>query len=107
METEISFFETTGFSMWPFIIEQEADTLKKTAIISKQNGNTDKEQLFARGYNLILPQNSSVIDLPNQIGNVLINNDKITFKAISWCMFPVIWAGDIIKIKPIKPINKK
>ncbi|GAG63200.1 unnamed protein product, partial [marine sediment metagenome] len=34
---------------------------------------------------------------------VLINNDMITFKAISWCMFPVIWAGDILKIEPIEP----
>lgn len=77
--------------------------MKKIIIISKKYKDTDKELLSAQGYNLVLSDTPSIIDLPQQIGEVLMDNDKITFRAISWCMFPIIWAGDILKIKPIKP----
>lgn len=70
------------------------NTLKRILIINekyKEAGN----QLFS--------QSPSIIDLPPQIAEVLINNDMTIFKAISWCMFPIIWAGDTLKIEPIKP----
>ena len=68
--------------------------MKKTIIITK-------EPLSTQGYNIVLSNNTSIIDLPREAGDVLITKDRITFKAISWCMFPVIWAGDILKVEPI------
>ncbi len=60
------------------------------------------------GYNnLVLADSPSVIDLPSQVAEVLIDNDAITFKVISWCMFPVIWAGDVLKICPVSPQDAK
>ncbi len=77
--------------------------LKKRVIICGQNSGANKEELSAFGDDLVSPDILSVIDLPGQIVKALIDNDKITFRAMSWCMFPVIWAGDILKIRAIEP----
>ncbi|MBU0693787.1 MAG: hypothetical protein KKC11_03870, partial [Candidatus Omnitrophica bacterium] len=81
--------------------------MKKTIIISKGYADGSKEQIFAQTPGLVFSQNSSVIDLPSRIAEELINNNKVRFRVISWCMFPIIWAGDIIKIKSIKPEDIK
>ena len=80
---------------------------KGIIVIGKKYSDIDQEQLSMQRYNLVLSNNTSIIDLPPQVSEVLINNNTITFKAISWCMFPVIWAGDILKIEPIKPKSAK
>lgn len=78
--------------------------MKKIILINRKNKNINNgEQISIQGYNLVLSDSSSIIDLSTQLRDTLINNDKIRFKVISWCMFPVIWAGDILKIEPIKP----
>lgn len=77
--------------------------MKKIVIIKKRDKNLTKKQLFIQKSGLVLSDITSIIDLPNQIRDIFINNDQITFKAISWCIFPIIWAGDIIKIKPTTP----
>lgn len=46
---------------------------------------------------------ASVIDLPPKIAEALIDNGMVTFKVISWCMFPLIWAQDTLKIETINP----
>lgn len=76
---------------------------KTITIISNKFKETDQEQFSIRGYDLVFSNSANIIDLPQQLSQALINNDMIVFKAISWCMFPVIWAGDILKVKPIKP----
>lgn len=77
--------------------------MKKILIISKKCRENGKEHLSAPRYNPVFSQSASIIDLPPQVAEALIGNDTITFKAISWCMFPIIWAGDSLKIEPIKP----
>ena len=78
--------------------------LKGIIIINRKDKNiSNREQISIQGYNLVLSDSSSIIDLPSQVRNALINDDKIRFKAIGWCMFPIIWVGDILKVKPIKP----
>ena len=42
-------------------------------------------------------------DLPAEVARTLIRNEGIRFKSASWCMFPIIWEGDILKIEPIGP----
>lgn len=77
--------------------------LKKVIIISKKSRDEDKNQAPVQGYDMVLANYPSMIDLPREVNNVLISKNKIKFKVISWCMFPVIWAGDSLKIEPIEP----
>ncbi len=78
--------------------------MKKIVIIDNTDTGIDKETLLSgRGYSLVLRENPSIIDLPAEIARIVISNNDIVFKVISWCMFPVIWAGDTLKIEPIKP----
>lgn len=49
----------------------------------------------------VWPEHLSIIDLPFTIAGDIIRNDSITFRSTSWCMFPIIWAGDILKVEPI------
>lgn len=81
--------------------------MKKTIIISKGYADGSKEQVFAQTPGLVFSPNSSVIDLPSQIAEELINNNKVRFRVISWCMFPIIWAGDILGIEAVKPEDVK
>ncbi len=77
--------------------------MKKILIINKEHKEVDKEELSTQRYKPLFSDRVSIIDLPPQAGELLISNNRIIFKAISWCMFPIIWAGDILKIEPIKP----
>lgn len=81
--------------------------MKKTIIISKGYADGSKEQVFAQTPGLVFSPNSSVIDLPSQIAEELISNNKVRFRVISWCMFPIIWAGDILGIEAVKPEDVK
>lgn len=82
--------------------------MKKTiVVISREEKSINREQTSIHGYNLVLSNSPSIVDLPSRIANLLIDNDKITFRAISWCMFPVIWAGDIVKVEQLKQENIK
>lgn len=77
--------------------------MKKILIINKEHKEVDKEELSTQRYKPLFSDRVSIIDLPPQASELLISNDRIIFKAISWCMFPIIWAGDTLKIEPIKP----
>ena len=81
--------------------------LKKILIITNKYREADKEELSMRINNVVLSDSASIIDLPPQAAEALISNDKIIFKSISWCMFPIIWAGDTLKIEPIKQEDAK
>jgi len=77
--------------------------MKKSIIVRKKDSNLNNISLFGTGENLLFSKNASLIDLPRKIGEILVNGGKIRFKAISWCMFPIIWAGDTLKIESIRP----
>ncbi|MCX5694534.1 MAG: GNAT family N-acetyltransferase [Candidatus Omnitrophica bacterium] len=79
----------------------------KKVIINKKHKTAGQESLSVQDYNLVFSGFPSIIDLPAQIQSILINNAKVRFKVISWCMFPVIWAGDSLKIELIKPNEAK
>ncbi|MBL7132204.1 MAG: GNAT family N-acetyltransferase [Candidatus Omnitrophica bacterium] len=81
--------------------------MKKSIIINEKYSNVGRRRWCTQGYNLELSPDVSIVDLPRQIGEVLIHHGRIIFKAVSWCMFPVIWAGDIMDIEPIKPEDAK
>ncbi|MCX5694974.1 MAG: GNAT family N-acetyltransferase [Candidatus Omnitrophica bacterium] len=81
--------------------------MKKVIIISNKPGDENKNQISALGGGSVLADSLSIIDLPSEVSSILINNNKISFKAVSWCMFPVIWAGDSLKIEPITPEDLK
>ena len=44
-----------------------------------------------------------IVNAEAKKGLDIIGTGDIRFKVVSWCMFPVIWAGDVLKIEPIKP----
>ena len=69
--------------------------MKRTLNLNHRSLPAEKIKLFT--------QELFLKDLPLQAINTLINNDQIIFKVVTWSMFPVIWAGDTVKIKPIAP----
>ncbi len=85
-----------------FLSEWEPDALKKTIITCRKHEWIKGEELSGQGHNLVLSALPSIIDLPGELAGILISKNKTRFRAVSWCMFPVIWAGDFLKISPIR-----
>jgi len=75
--------------------------MKKVIVTSHKPWDEKKSHISTSGESAVLANSPSIIDLPGEVNSVLINENVITFKSISWSMFPVIWAGDNLKIEPI------
>lgn len=77
--------------------------IKKIILLNEDSLPSGKGAFGGIKHTIVWPEYPSIIDLPFVVASDLIKNDKITFRAASWCMFPVIWAGDILKVVPISP----